>query len=85
MCTLLKTIFNDQMYWPKHLLVVPEYAFSVEVQGNPLLSSKHSEYRRFDSIETHKLLKYDYNRIAVWELSERLKVQGKRIPELDRF
>ena len=37
MCKLPKTIFNDHMYWPKHLHVVPEYAFSVEVQGDPLL------------------------------------------------
>ena len=85
MCTLPKTIFNDHMYWPKHLHVVPEYAFSVEVQGDPLLSSEHSEYRWCDAIQAQKLLKYDFNRIALWELCERLKDQGKRIPELDRF
>ncbi len=85
MCTLPKTIFDDHMYWPKHLLVVPEYAYSVEVQGDPLLSSEHSEYRWCDAIEAQKLLKYDSNRIALWELCERLKAQGKRIPELDRF
>ncbi|MBR96790.1 MAG: NUDIX pyrophosphatase, partial [Euryarchaeota archaeon] len=84
-CTLPKTIFNDHMYWPKHLHVVPEYAFSVEVQGDPLLSSEHSEYRWCDAIQAQKLLKYDSNRIALWELCERLKDQGKRIPELDRF
>ena len=85
MCTLPKTIFNDHMCWPKHLHVVPEYAFSVEVQGDPSLSSEHSEYRWFDASEAQKLLKYDSNRIALWELCEWLKAQGKRIPELDRF
>ena len=85
MCTLPKTIFNDHMYWPKHLHVVPEYAFSVEVQGDPLLSSEHSEYRWCDAVEAQKLLKSDSNRVALWELCERLKAQGKRIPELDRF
>ena len=57
----------------------------MEVQGDPLLSSEHSEYRWCDAIEAQKLLKYDSNRVALWEQCERLKAQGKRIPELDRF
>ena len=52
---------------------------------DPLLSSEHSEYRWSAAIQAQKLLKYDSNRIAQWELCERLKHQGKRIPELDRF
>ena len=56
MCKLPKTIFNDQLYWPKHLYVVPKYAFSLEVQGDTLLSPEHSEYRWCDVIEAQKLL-----------------------------
>ena len=76
MCTLPKTIFNDHICLPKHLYVVPEYAFSVEVQGDLSLSSEHSEYHRCDAFEAQKLLKYDSNRIALWELFERLKAKG---------
>ena len=55
MCKLPKTIFDDQLYWPKHLYVVPKYAFSLEVQRDPLLSSEHSEYCWCDAIEAQKL------------------------------
>ena len=85
MCTLPKIIFNDHKHWPNHLLVVPEYAFSVEVTGEPTLSSEHTDYCWCDSIEAQKLLKYDSNKIALWELCERLKAQGKWIPRLERF
>ena len=67
------------------MLVVPEYAFSVEVKWESTLSSEHSNYCWCNAIEAQKLLKYDSNRIALWELCERLKSQGKRIPKLKRF
>jgi dATP pyrophosphohydrolase len=79
------TLFNDYKHWPNHLLVVPEYAFSVEVTGEPTLSLEHSDYCWCDSTEAPKLLKYDSNKIALWELCERLKAEGKRIPRLERF
>ena len=85
MCTLPKIIFNDHKHWPTQLLVIPEYAFSVEVKGEPMLSSEHSSYCWCDAIEAQKLLKYDSNRIALWELCERLKYQGKLMPKLERF
>ena len=40
MCTLPKIVFNDHKHWPNQLLVVPEYAFSVEVTEEPTLSSE---------------------------------------------
>ena len=85
MCTLPKILFNDHKHWNNHLLVVPEYAFSVQVKGEPTLSSEHIDYCWCNATEAQKLLKYDSNRIALWELCERLKSQGKQIPKLERF
>nr|MBF4327696.1 NUDIX pyrophosphatase [Vibrio anguillarum] len=35
--------------------------------------SEHTEFRWCNATEASELLKYDSNRIALWELSERLK------------
>ena len=54
-------------------LVVPEYAFGVKAKSKNLrIGKEHSEYRWLPFREAHKLLKYDSNKTALWELNQRL-------------
>lgn len=40
-----------------------------------MLSSEHKEYRWVEYDEAMRLLKYDSNKTALWELNERLKMK----------
>jgi len=73
MCMLPRVFYSDHEKWNTHPYVIPEYAFSVKVSGEPQLSSEHTQFRWCKASEASELLKYDSNRIALWELSERLK------------
>ena len=73
MATVPRTAFPSATHWPASLLVVPEYAFAVAVDGLPLtLSREHTEVRWLPFAEASKLLTWDSNRVALWELNERL-------------
>lgn len=57
--------------WPAEVLLVPEHTFSVEVESITL-SSEHDDVRWVGYAEAIKLLRFDSNRVALWELRERL-------------
>lgn len=62
--------------WGQEVFVVPEYAFAVEIKNDDIvLSSEHKEYRWVEYDEAMRLLKYDSNKTALWELNERLKMK----------
>ena len=79
MCMLPKVYYAGHENWSSHQYVVPEYAFSVQVTAEPQLSSEHTEYRWCSFQDATKLLKFDSNRIALWELNERLHSNGQKI------
>lgn len=55
------------------LYVIPEYSFGVEVQNkNIRLSNEHQEFKWVNYQDAIKLLKWDSNRHALWELEKRL-------------
>jgi len=59
--------------WPDDLLLVPEHAFAVDVGARTLeLSDEHDELRWVHYDEAIARLRFDSNRIALWELHERL-------------
>lgn len=59
--------------WGNDVYVVKEYCFSVEVKSKEIeLSSEHQEYKWVSYEEAIKMLKWDSNRNALWELNERL-------------
>ena len=61
------------MMWGDEILVVPEYAFAVQVDSKDIqLSPEHVEYRWVDYDAAQDLLKWDSNRNALWELNYRL-------------
>ncbi|KLV09793.1 NUDIX pyrophosphatase [Photobacterium ganghwense] len=73
MCMLPKVFYSGHENWAGHQYVIPEYSFSVQVTSEPQLSNEHTEYRWCSYQEANKLLKYDSNRIALWETHERLR------------
>jgi dATP pyrophosphohydrolase len=56
------------------VLVIPEYAFGVRVEGTELtLSHEHTEYGWFTLDDAAKAVQWDSNRTALWELDHRLR------------
>ncbi len=72
MCMLPKVYYSGHENWTNHQFVVPEYSFSVRVSTEPQLSNEHTKFRWCGFQEASELLKYDSNRIALWELNQRL-------------
>ena len=57
--------------WPAHVLVIPEYAFAVEVT-EVVRSDEHRDVRWLSVPAAMKQLAFDSNRHALWELNERI-------------
>jgi dATP pyrophosphohydrolase len=71
--------FRDSHLWGDQTYVIPEYSFGVDVgQSDIGLSAAHKEFRwvRFD--EAIRLLAYEGNRTALWELNQKLLGKGPR-------
>ena len=59
--------------WPESVLVIPEFCFAVEI-GDSEIRLSH-EHERFDWLRyeaARERLTWDSNRVALWELNERL-------------
>ena len=64
---------EDRARWGEDCFVVQEHVFAVEVPDKMLvLSREHGECAWLPYEKTRKLLKYDSNRTALWELRERI-------------
>ena len=69
--------FKDSVNWEGDIYVVKEYAFATEIKNDKIkLSSEHLEYKWVSFEEANKLLKWDSNRNALWEIKERIN-RGK--------
>lgn len=65
--------FSAWTRWPAGTLVIPEHAFAVDVSGHdPVLSHEHVEARWASMDDALATLRFDSNRVALWELHERL-------------
>lgn len=72
--TIPACVFAQVVSWGNDVFVVPEHSFAVDVGSAELvLSKEHTELRWVDYDEARALLKWDSNRTALWELTERLK------------
>jgi dATP pyrophosphohydrolase len=71
--------FSVGNLWGEDVYVIPQYWFGVLADGKSLeLSREHTAYRWLAYQEAHRLLKYDGNKTALWELNQRLRGQGPR-------
>jgi len=60
--------------WGKEIIMIPEFAFGVEVLSRKLkITSEHTQYLWLSCEKAIKKLKYDSNKSALWELDYRLK------------
>ncbi len=71
-CMLPRIYYTGHARWHKNPYVIPKYSYSVLVSDTPVLSSEHTECKWCSEAEAIKLLQYDSNKIAVWELFQRL-------------
>jgi dATP pyrophosphohydrolase len=73
MCTVPANIFRDWKKWPPGTYVVKEYAFGIEAdESTIILSDEHTEFKWCSFNLALESLKWDSNKTALWELSQRL-------------
>ena len=73
---------TGEFTWGPGVLVVWEYAFGVRADAVVALSAEHSEYRWFSSADAQRVVRWDSNRTALWELDHRLR-HGMAYPARD--
>ena len=73
------TYFGCSYLWGEDVYVISQYCFGVLADDRALvLSPEHTEYRWLRYEEADRLLKWDGNRTALWELNQRLVGRGPR-------
>ena len=60
-------------HWDKNIFVIPEYSFAFECNADPTISHEHSEYKWLPYDTARKLLKWDSNKVAMYEIMCRLR------------
>jgi dATP pyrophosphohydrolase len=64
---------NRRRHWPRDLFVLPNYAFAVDCSGIDLkLSAEHTDFEWVEYERAYDLLRWESNKVAIWELRERL-------------
>ncbi|MCK4520726.1 NUDIX domain-containing protein [Candidatus Parcubacteria bacterium] len=77
--------------WGKEIIMIPEFAFGIEVSSKKLkISSEHTQYIWLSCKDAINKLKYDSNKSALWELDYRLKNRNfdgieKNVQAIKRF
>jgi len=67
------TVFDCHLSWGPNVYVVKENSFGVRVkEKNLIISEEHTSYEWVTYEEAIQLLKWDSNKIALWELNQRL-------------
>lgn len=64
---------SRRQHWDKNTYVIPEYSFAFECDLEPLLSNEHTEYKWLTYDEARKLLKWDSNKVAMYEINCQLR------------
>ena len=59
---------NMRTHWDKNIFVIPEYSFAFECNADPTLSCEHNEYKWLSYNDARKLLKWDSNKAAMYEI-----------------
>ena len=65
--------FADCIYWDENVYVINENCYGVEIINKQLkLSHEHTEYKWMNYKDAISCLKWDSNKVALWELNKRL-------------
>lgn len=73
-CSIATECFKKaRLGWGEDCLVIPEYSFAVKISNmNFEISNEHIEYEWVDYETAKKRLKYDSNKVALWELDNKI-------------
>jgi dATP pyrophosphohydrolase len=72
--------FRNSCLWGESTCVIPQYCFGVLADDRQIvLSSEHTEYRWLECEEALSLMKYEGNKIVLWELNERLTTNPRSL------
>lgn len=73
MNTVPVQLFRDRQHWPTDLYVVPQHVFAVDATALRLaISAEHLRLAWVSYAEACRLVAYQSNATALWELNERL-------------
>ena len=73
------TCFGCSYLWGEDVYVIPQYCFGVLAEDRELvLSREHTAYRWLRCEQADRLLTWDGNKTALWELDQRLRGRGPR-------
>ena len=72
-CKIPVTNVVKDFIWGEDVFYSEEYSFAVNIADREItLSKEHNEYKWMEYDEVRKLLKYDSNKSALWELDVKL-------------
>ena len=76
-CSISTECFKKaRLVWGEACLVIPEYCFAVELtEGTIKISHEHTSFEWIDYTTAVQRLKYDSNRVALWELENKIKME----------
>jgi dihydroneopterin triphosphate diphosphatase len=74
-CVMIPVVYvTGEFTWGPDVLVIPEYAFGVHVAGGGFtLSEEHTEFAWFSLDDALRVVRWDSNRTALWELDHRVR------------
>ncbi|MBQ8238700.1 MAG: NUDIX domain-containing protein [Oscillospiraceae bacterium] len=74
-CSISTEYFkNARTIWGEDCLVIPEYCFAVKMQNEDIsISHEHGCFEWVDYSTAKERLKYDSNKVALWELDNKIK------------
>jgi len=71
------TEFRDSHLWGRKVCMVPQHSFGVLPKEKEIaLSSEHIDHKWLKYEEAYRLMKYEGNKITLWELDKRLREEG---------
>ena len=80
LCSVPVYLFRDSAAWGEDMYVIPEYSFGMDCTGCEIvLSDEHTGLEWLLYPEAYQRLTYDSNRVALWELHQRIQGQGPRL------
>jgi dihydroneopterin triphosphate diphosphatase len=81
--TVPRSCFAAGDSWGHEVFVIPEHCFAIDAgNGDITLSEEHTECRWVPYEQASRLLKWDSNRTALWELNERLKALNQMLEDV---
>lgn len=75
-CSISTECFKTaRLVWGETCLVIPEYCFAVEIADEKIeISKEHTSFEWVDYQTAIQRLKYDSNKVALWELDNKINL-----------